>query len=272
MQKQVYPNLDFEKKLPFYIVGIGVDCWQFPVERHNGYEYPQLFVSREGEGEIFFEGRQVKITPDSIFYIPPNCPHEYHALTRSWYVDWICFDGTQALNILEEWQLNRFIYFLECGAEHMHELMDKAFYTIKSDKKYGNYYASAQLYEMLLEYRKLADDKFPYINKTGFDAVAKALRFMEDNFRKPLKLADIAQTAEMSEQHLCRLFKKSMQTSPVDYLNKLRISRAKELLSYSEKNVAEIAAETGFSDSSYFSVVFKRYEGISPAEYRKIKV
>ena len=102
MQKQVYPNLDFEKKLPFYIVGIGVDCWQFPVERHNGYEYPQLFVSREGEGEIFFEGRQVKITPDSIFYIPPNCPHEYHALTRSWYVDWICFDGTQALNMLDK--------------------------------------------------------------------------------------------------------------------------------------------------------------------------
>lgn len=39
---------------------------------------------------------------------------------------------------------------------------------------------------------KFADEKFPYINKTGSDAVARALRFMEDNFHMPLKLADIA--------------------------------------------------------------------------------
>lgn len=221
---------------------------------------------------MFFEGRQVRLVPGSIFYLPPDRPHEYHALTKSWYLDWVCFDGTQAVNILQEWQINRFMYFLECSAARMHELMDEAFYTIKSDKKYGNYYASAQLYDMLLEYRKLADDRFPFINKAGSDAVAQVLRFMEDNYQRPLKLSDLARNAQMSEQHLCRLFKKSMQTSPVDYLNKVRVNRAKELLSYSQKSVAEISADTGFSDSSYFSVVFKRYEGISPAEYRKIKV
>ena len=93
---------------------------------------------------------------------------------------------------------------------------------------------------------------------------------MEDNYQKPLKLADIAQTAEMSEQHICRLFKKNIKTSPIDYLNQIRINRAKELLSYSDSTIAEIAANVGFSDSSYFSVVFKKYEGISPAEYKKI--
>lgn len=272
MQKQIYPNLGSEKNLPFYIVGIGVDCWQFPVERHNGYEYPQLFVTREGEGEIFFEGRRVKLVPNSVFYLPPNRPHEYQALTHSWYVDWVCFDGSQALNMLDEWHLNRFMYFLNCDAERMHELMDKTYYTIKSDRKHGNYYASAQLYDMLLEYRKLADDKLPYINRVDSEIVAKVLRFMEDNFRSNLKLADLAEYAQISEQHLCRLFKKSMHTSPVDYLNIIRISKAKELLSYSEKSVAEISAETGFADSSYFSVVFKKFEGLSPASYRKIKV
>lgn len=270
MQKQVYPNIDAESSLPFYIVGIGVDAWQFPVERHEGYEYPQLFVTREGEGEIYFEGRHVRLVPNSVFYLPPHCPHEYQAVTKSWYVDWICFDGTHVMDILEQWQVNRFLYFLNCGAERIHELMEKAYYMIKSDKQYGNYYASALLYDILLEYKKLADNKFPYISKESPDAVARVLRFMEDNYQKPLKLADIAQTAEMSEQHICRLFKKNIKTSPIDYLNQIRINQAKELLSYSDSTIAEIAANVGFSDSSYFSVVFKKYEGISPAEYKKI--
>ncbi|WP_377077582.1 cupin domain-containing protein, partial [Ruminococcus bicirculans (ex Wegman et al. 2014)] len=143
MQKQFYPVIGTEIALPFYIIGIGVSCWQFPVSRPEGYDYPQLFVCIEGEGEVTVDGKTVKIMPDSIFYIPPHCPHEYRALSHSWYLDWVCFDGKQALELLKEWDLNKFHVFLNCGAERMHKLFDSAYYTIKSDKAYGNYYASA---------------------------------------------------------------------------------------------------------------------------------
>ena len=130
--------------------------------------------------------------PDSIFYIPPHCPHEYRATTHSWYLDWVCFDGKQALELLKEWDLNKFHVFLNCGAERMHKLFDSAYYTIKSDKAYGNYYASAQLYDMLLEYRKLSDDKFPYKSRVNSEAVAKVMKYTEENYSKPIKLADMA--------------------------------------------------------------------------------
>ena len=172
---------------------------------------------------------------------------------------------------LKEWDLNKFHVFLNCGADRMHKLFDSAYYTIKSDKAYGNYYASAQLYDMLLEYRKLSDDKFPYKSRVNSDAVAKVMKYTEENYSKPIKLADMAAVAGVSEQHLCRLFKKNFSIRPMEYLNTVRISHAKELLTYSSKTVAEIASETGFSDSSYFYVVFKKHENISPAEYRKIK-
>lgn len=271
MQKQFYPVIGTEKALPFYIIGIGVSCWQFPVSRPEGYDYPQLFVCLEGEGEVTVDGKTVKIMPDSIFYIPPHCPHKYRATTHSWYLDWVCFDGKQALELLKEWDLNKFHVFLNCGAERMHKLFDSAYYTIKSDKAYGNYYASAQLYDMLLEYRKLSDDKFPYKSRVNSEAVAKVMKYTEENYSKPIKLADMAAVAGVSEQHLCRLFKKNFSIRPMEYLNTVRISHAKELLTYSSKTVAEIASETGFSDSSYFYVVFKKHENISPAEYRKIK-
>lgn len=134
MQKQFYPIIGTEKALPFYIIGIGVSCWQFPVSRPEGYDYPQLFVCLDGEGEVTVDGKTVKIMPDSIFYIPPHCPHEYRATTHSWYLDWVCFDGKQALELLKEWDLNKFHVFLNCGAERMHKLFDSAYYTIKATK------------------------------------------------------------------------------------------------------------------------------------------
>ena len=70
MQKQFYPVIGTEKALPFYIIGIGVSCWQFPVSRPEGYDYPQLFVCLEGEGEVTVDGKTVKIMPDST--VPTN--------------------------------------------------------------------------------------------------------------------------------------------------------------------------------------------------------
>ena len=202
MQKQFYPVIGTEIALPFYIIGIGVSCWQFPVSRPEGYDYPQLFVCIEGEGEVTVDGKTVKIMPDSIFYIPPHCPHEYRALSHSWYLDWVCFDGKQALELLKEWDLNKFHVFLNCGAERMHKLFDSAYYTIKSDKAYGNYYASAQLYDMLLEYRKLSDDKFPYKSRVNSEAVAKVMKYTEENYSKPIKLADMAAQKSISVNSL----------------------------------------------------------------------
>ena len=101
--------------------------------------------------------------------------------------------------------------------------------------------------------------------------MADVLQYIEEHYPEQIKLNELAKIAGVSEQHLCRLFKKNFSIRPMEYLNTVRISHAKELLTYSSKTVAEIASETGFSDSSYFYVVFKKHENISPAEYRKIK-
>lgn len=75
MQKEIFPIIGNEKELPFYVVGIGIECWQYPVNRTGGYEYPQLFVAREGEGEVTVGGDTSKITPGTAFFIPAGCPH-----------------------------------------------------------------------------------------------------------------------------------------------------------------------------------------------------
>ena len=268
MQKQVFPIIGDEKDLPFYIVGIGVECWQYHVDRTGGYDYPQILVTNEGEGEITVNGESVKLPENSVFYIPPHLPHKYHSLSKAWIVSWICFSGYGAEPLLEKWGLDHYDYFPAADAERMNRILRKAYYTIKSDKIYGNHYASANLYDLLIEYRKIADNRQSELTSVSTAALADVLRFIEENYSGAIKLADMANTAGITEQHLCRLFKKNFQMRPMEYLTKVRIQHAKEMLVYSEKNIADIAKAAGFPDNSYFSAQFKKYEGITPGEYR----
>ena len=66
-----------------------------------------------------------------------------------------------------------------------------------------------------------------------------------------------------------RIFEKCIGQKPLDYLNKLRIDYAKELLQSGFYNIESVAAMCGFRDPKYFSTVFKRVRGISPSEYKK---
>lgn len=75
----------------------------------------------------------------------------------------------------------------------------------------------------------------------------------------------------ISKQHFCRVFKKKLGIRPLEYLARKRISKAKVLLINTDKSIYEIGKETGYNAANYFGIVFKKYEGISPGEYRKIK-
>ncbi|MGN0690935.1 MAG: AraC family transcriptional regulator [Oscillospiraceae bacterium] len=268
MQKQVFPIIGDEKELPFYIVGIGIECWQFPINRPYGYEFPQLLVTREGEGEMTVNGETVRLQPDTVIFLPKDVPHEYHSLSESWILNWVCFSGAQAEPLLEKWGLNKFGIYPSADTERMHKIMSSAYYTIKSDRIYGNHYASAKLYDLLIEFRKIADNRQSELSSTNTAALADVLEYIENNYAQPIKLGELAEIADITEQHLCRLFKRNFHLRPMEYLAKVRIQHAKEMLVYSEKTIAEIAEASGFPDSSYFSATFKRYENVTPGEYR----
>ncbi|MFN2243397.1 MAG: helix-turn-helix transcriptional regulator, partial [Anaerolineae bacterium] len=64
-------------------------------------------------------------------------------------------------------------------------------------------------------------------------------------------------------------FRKELGVTPIAYLNRYRVHQAKQLLSDTSKSITEIALEVGFSDSGYFSRVFRREVGLSPEAYRQ---
>lgn len=99
--------------------------------------------------------------------------------------------------------------------------------------------------------------------------VRKAMAFIHENYSKPVSRRDIAQHVSIAEDYLTFCFRQELGTTPIKYLQRYRVNRARQLLKENEKNITEIALLVGFSDSGYFSRVFHRETGMSPEAFRR---
>jgi two-component system response regulator YesN len=100
--------------------------------------------------------------------------------------------------------------------------------------------------------------------------IARIVGYIREHYRNPaLKIQDIAGEVHFSTAYLSYLFKREMKKNIWDYVTELRIDAAKQLLTTTDKKRYEISYEIGYESPEHFGRMFKRYAGVSPAEYRK---
>lgn len=102
--------------------------------------------------------------------------------------------------------------------------------------------------------------------------IQKIIEYMQQNYSNKLTNSNLAKQLNMSESHFIRLFKNETGTTPIEYLVKLRIVKAKKLLKSNSKNITEISMLCGFNSSSHFSSSFFKHEKISPSEYQNLYI
>ncbi len=107
----------------------------------------------------------------------------------------------------------------------------------------------------------MTDDYYGYIYRI--------LCYVDAHYAENLTMNDLSRVTGLSPDYMTRRFKTALHMTPSEYVRKFRIARAMELLSGTELSVAQVAKQTGFSDVSLFSRVFRRAVGIPPASYRK---
>jgi len=99
--------------------------------------------------------------------------------------------------------------------------------------------------------------------------VRQAMAYIHEHYADCISRTEVARHVALSEDYLTCCFRKELGVTPIAYLNRYRVDRAKHLLADTNKSITEIAMEVGFSDSGYFSRVFRREVGISPEAYRR---
>lgn len=100
--------------------------------------------------------------------------------------------------------------------------------------------------------------------------VKKISEYIEENYNKDISLVELANYVGFSSYYLSKLIKESLQINYITYLTSVRIDKAKILLKKGDLNISEIAYKVGYSEPKYFSNVFKKLEGVTPTEYKKM--
>lgn len=101
------------------------------------------------------------------------------------------------------------------------------------------------------------------------EQVVQAQIWFEDNFSKPVNIADVARQFDFSVRTFNRRFKNALGKTPLEYLQTTRLNNARELLQKSNLSISEIAAHSGYQDAAAFSKIFSRHYGTSPSKYRE---
>jgi AraC-like DNA-binding protein len=101
------------------------------------------------------------------------------------------------------------------------------------------------------------------------ERLQRAISYIEQNLPNSLYLDDIARQACLSKYHFCRLFKKHVGTTPIQFMLNKRINRAKLLLGHPDFTISSVAIRTGFSDLSEFNKQFRKATGVTPSSFRK---
>lgn len=97
----------------------------------------------------------------------------------------------------------------------------------------------------------------------------KIIDFISDNYTHEISLNDIATECNYSPSYIRHIFKKESNYTISHYIEILRVSHAKKLLSSSDKSISEIASIVGYSEPNYFTNIFRKETGMSPKAYRK---
>ncbi len=264
---------EMEMKLPFYLVGVGIDFHQEmdPHDRPKGYPYYQWIQCEEGEGQLYLGEKEHLVGPNQAMFLYPDVPHRYFPVTSPWKVHWFTFGGAEMPTVLQTIGLGMSGVYSIVHGEQLVGKMRIALHHLLSNSALKGVECSSMVYDFLIALMKYVHLSNSEAVVTKYSRLEPVFRFIEGHFAETITIDDLAEIVDVSPQHLCHLFKETMGHRPFEYVNSFRIARSKDfMVTEPDLSLSEIARKSGYESLSYFSSVFRKLEGISPGEYRRI--
>ena len=259
----------------------------YDMSEHFHYDFHELVIVLNGTATHIINSEETFIKKGDVFVFNEGTPHGYKAPCNFKIInimykpermievgnDLKKSSGYQALFVLEPFfrKDHRFSNTLSLPISSLEYVAELGANINEEYKKMHQGYQT-MIYSHFMEMVVYLSRQYDIQNKyavNNFMNLAKAISFMEDNYLNPIKLEELAAKANLSVRHFNRIFKENYRTTPIDYIIKLRLNHACFLLKKSKFCITEIAVESGFDDSNYFTRQFRKYIGITPKEYRK---
>ena len=218
-----------------------------------------LALNCDGEKKyIFDDGTVFKVCKNDLIYLPKHSSYVVESVIPGdmWCINFQC---------AEDKIFSPCVFHITNMEEviKMYSSAEKIWTKSKSGREY---YVLSELYKILHEIIKTQDA--PYMPESRQNLIKPAVNFIHKHYTEELiNMQKLSALCGISYDYFRKLFEKFYGISPIKYVNKLKINRAKELLSSGLYTVNEVAFLSGFSDLSHFSRFFKNNVGISPKKF-----
>ena len=268
-----------DEQFPFFIQYGGHDE---DTRLHKHFEFSELVVVLNGNATHIVNTETFHIKKGNVFIIDGDTLHAYKdpldfkicnimyrpEMLKSIGPDLRTSNGFQAMFVLEPFYRNihthqsRFQLSMP-GLNYVSTLIS-IMIDEYNGKQQGYQTMLISRFMELVVYLSRQYDK----QETGTDSnlmhLANAISYIENHYLEPLTLDAIAANSNISVRHLNRLFQSYNQTTPMAYLQRLRLQRACVLLKHTHHPITKISYDCGFNDSNYFTRQFTKNLGVSP--------
>jgi AraC-like DNA-binding protein len=235
-------------------------------------DFNRLYLIEEGEGMIRIEDAEFYPTARQLVLMPAGVRQSYSTISGSTYGKYWCH-FTAYVGDLRLFDVLKAPNILTVADEGIWRGWVSLFRSLRDEMRRDSLAAGFRVQSLMLE--MLAS----YVEQTGEPAIAPAsspmdkihrvIRYMEDRLEEPHTVEDLAKIVHYHPNYFIRVFKQFTGRSPIQYLNTLRMERAKHWLAATDTSVSEIAERIGMT-LFYFSRLFKEHTGFTPTEYRRL--
>lgn len=276
MVQRMYQNIDcfLHPKLSLFIPANGQCGYAIkPNHTHPSYTFLYYFQPLQ---ELIMEGKSISydgIDRKYMVAISPEIPHqEVEQDSFQSYIA-ILIDKEFFLKVWGEYELLPPIFRGDCFVPHPELLsllrcfMLSADQNKEKDENLLEHLSHVILHFILLSIVSDNQKGVPLYDRFEVD---RAIAFMNSYYSEKISIEDIAAHVSLSSGHFSKVFKTITGSTPIDFLNGIRLQKARNLLINSRKSITELAMECGFNTTSYFSTCFMERFHMTPSSYRQM--
>lgn len=271
-ENDVY-NLDFN--LIYISKSKFENDWHSTPHQHP---FTEIFFITHGKGFFQIDDQLVRVTESDLIVINPNCSHTEKSMSSDDPLEYIVFGvNNLAIASLPNILNNDDILFNGYRVINFNNKRNDLLYYLNAllkeldDKKVNYELACKNLLTLFLISVVRNTTSNIFISETPEKVNVECMKiknYIDSHYSENITLDFLSNLTYINKFHLVHLFTKEMGISPINYLINKRIDESKKLLSTTNYSIRDISSIVGFSNSSYFSQMFKKIAGISPKTFR----
>lgn len=231
-----------------------------------------FFIVLSGGGQLEYNGADYQLSAGDCVFISCSRPYYHRSSEDLWTLRWVHFYGSTMGGIYDRYveRGGKPVFRPDDPAEYINLLTGLQHIAASDDqiRDMRIFESLTRLLTMLME--QSTPDSASVRSTAKAQEMQQIKDYLDQHLSEKFSLDDLAARFFKNKFYMARCFREQFGLPINAYLAQKRVTHAKQLLRFSQLSIEQIAAECGISDPNYFARMFKKIEGISPAEYRRM--